>query len=214
MDESSQARAYAQADFSEPHDRMVALFSERFPGVDFDGTALDLGCGPADITIRFARAYPRCRAHGVDGAEAMLSFGRTAIQSGGLEHRIELFCGYLPGAVLPHKAYDAVISNSLLHHLDDPLVIWNATREYARPGAFVLIMDLMRPESPEAVDALVERYSAEAPPVLTRDFRASLHAAYRPGEVRDQLASAGLGMLDVDAVSDRHLLVSGRIQGP
>lgn len=209
MDEASQARAYAEADFSEPHDRMITLFAEKFPGDDFAGTALDLGCGPADITIRFARAHPRCRIHGVDGAQAMLAFGHAAVRDGRLEDRIRLICGYLPGATLPLESYDAIISNSLLHHLDDPSVLWNAVREYGHPGTRVFIMDLMRPDSAEAVDALVEEYASNDPDVLRRDFRASLHAAYRPDEIRQQLARASLGFLDVAPVSDRHLVVSG-----
>jgi ubiquinone/menaquinone biosynthesis C-methylase UbiE len=33
---------------------------------------LDLGCGPADVTIRFAKANPGYKFHGVDGSAAML----------------------------------------------------------------------------------------------------------------------------------------------
>jgi hypothetical protein len=48
MNEASQARAYAEADFSEPNQLFMQLFTEHFPG--FDGaTVVDLGCGPADI---------------------------------------------------------------------------------------------------------------------------------------------------------------------
>ena len=62
------------------------------------------------------------------------------------------------------------------------------------------MMDLLRPVSPEAADA---------PPILRRDFRHSPLAAYRPAEVRTQLRAAGLGRVEVEAVSDRHLLVWG-----
>ena len=32
---------------------------------------LDLGCGAADVTVRFGWAYPRVKIHGVDGAQAV-----------------------------------------------------------------------------------------------------------------------------------------------
>jgi hypothetical protein len=38
-----------------------------------------------------------------------------------------------------------------------------------------------------------------------------LYAAYTPAEVADQLAELGLGDLEVDMVSDRHLAVRGRL---
>lgn len=73
MNDPAQARIYAAADFSEPHGRFIELFAERFPDIRPRGLVLDLGCGPADISIRFARAYLSCRIVGVDGAPAMLT---------------------------------------------------------------------------------------------------------------------------------------------
>jgi hypothetical protein len=71
-------------------------------------------------------------------------------------------------------------------------------------------MDLNRPDDAETVEALVARYAERAPEVLRTDFRNSLLAAYRPDEIRQQLARCGLEHLQVETVSDRHLLVSGR----
>lgn len=210
MDDAAQARAYAEADFSEPHAHFVALFRESFPDEDLAGMVLDLGCGPADVTLRLARAYPRCQVDGLDGAAAMLDLGKEAVRQAGLEARVRLVQGYLPGAEPPRAAYDAVVSNSLLHHLAEPAVLWDSVKRWAKPGAPVLVMDLLRPDSPAALDALVARYAADAPEVLRRDFAHSLRAAYRLEEVREQLANAGLAELAVRTVSDRHLLVSGR----
>ncbi len=211
MDEEDQARAYAEADFSEPHDHFVSLFQAVFPDDSLAGTVLDLGCGSADVTIRFARAFPNCRIDGVDGAEAMLGFGRKAVRSAGLEHRVRLIRGYLPGARLPLPSYDAVISNSLLHHLAGPMVLWKHVQRFGKSGAPVFIMDLLRPEDEERLNELVQQYAADAPEVLRRDFSNSLRAAYRPDEIREQLKTAGLDSFAVTVVSDRHLVVSGRL---
>jgi SAM-dependent methyltransferase len=209
MDEDTQARAYAQADFEEPHAHFITLFHERFAGSAVEGVALDLGCGPADISIRFARAFDTCSVHGVDGAEAMLRYGHDAVRDAHLEGRVRLIEGYLPGAQLPQQHYDIIISNSLLHHLANPMVLWQAVREHAVPGTLTFIMDLMRPADRAAVQALVETHAADEPEVLRRDFFNSLLAAYRPQEIEAQLAAAGLDWLGVQVVSDRHLVVTG-----
>ena len=70
MDDSWQAEAYACADFSTPNAAFIQHFSDRFPGFD-SGSIVDLGCGPGDIALRFARRYPRCEVIGIDGAGAM-----------------------------------------------------------------------------------------------------------------------------------------------
>lgn len=210
MTDPEQARAYASADFSEPHDRFVELFGERFPGYAPDGLVLDLGCGPADVSIRFARAYPGCRILGIDGARAMLDEGLRAVAAAGLAERIQLVEGYLPGTGLPDVAYTAVISNSLLHHMRDPAVLWETIAAVVKPGTPVAIMDLMRPDSEQTVTQLVEAHAADAPAILRRDFYRSLLAAYRPDEIRIQLQTAGLSHLSAGVVSNLHWLVAGR----
>lgn len=203
-----QAEAYAQADFEEPHRRVVELFDELFPD-PISGYVLDVGCGAADIAIRFARAHPNCTVHGVDGSEAMLKVGSRAIFRADLADRIQLFQAYLPSRNLPRRKYDAVISNSLLHHLRDPGVLWEQIRQYARVGAPVLIVDLMRPNSKAQARKLVKAHTEGEAPILRRDFYNSLLASYRPEEIRRQLEKAGLDF-KIREISDRHLAVYGR----
>jgi SAM-dependent methyltransferase len=212
MDEAERALAYAQADFSEPNALFLRLLAELRPGDLADARALDLGCGPADIVLRVLKAYPAAQCDALDGSAAMLQHAQEALAAWpGAARRCRLIQGCLPSADLPRGAYDLVLSKSLLHQLPDPQVLWRTVREVARPGALVLIMDLMRPPSAMWAEALVATYAADDPEVLRRDFRNALFAAFEPQEVAGQLADAGLGTLDVGVVSDRHLAVFGRL---
>ena len=208
-----QARAYAEGKFDEPHGRFIELLAERFSSDSIKGYVLDLGCGPADISLRLARDFSRCRIHGVDGSEAMLKFGRQAIRREQLEQRIELIQCLLPATELPRDRYDAVISNSLLHHLKDPQVLWDSIARFAGPEAPVFVMDLMRPGTEAQARELTELYASDEPEILRRDFYQSLLAAYREDEVRAQLEQAGLAHFWVEVASDRHLVVWGKASG-
>jgi SAM-dependent methyltransferase len=209
MDGEEQARAYAQADFREPHDRFVALLQESLPDLPEAGTALDLGCGPADVTLRFARAFPLWSVEGLDASEPMLRLGRAGVEAAGLSARVSLHQAHLPEADAPRSAYDLVFSNSLLHHLRDPSALWRCVRRWAPPGAAVFLMDLLRPENRAEAQRLVDLHCSGEPEILRRDFFLSLLAAYRPDEVRAQLEAAGLGYLSLRVASDRHLVVWG-----
>jgi 2-polyprenyl-3-methyl-5-hydroxy-6-metoxy-1,4-benzoquinol methylase len=105
--------------------------------------------------------------------------------------------------------FDTVISNSLLHHLAEPAVLWKTMAACAAPRAALFVADLVRPESLAQARDLVARYAAGEPEILKRDFYHSLCAAYRPAEVRAQLLQAGLGQLRVEQISDRHLIAFG-----
>lgn len=211
MLDADQAFAYSQADFTVPHQAAIERFTARFPG--FTGRrVLDLACGPADVTVRFATAFPRPTLLGVDGSPAMLALGRKRVTAAGLDDRIALEQHLLPDPGLADLGpFDAVVCTSALHHFHDPAVLWDTVRSCARVGSAVLVQDLMRPESLQAAEAFVERYASDDPDVLQRDYFHSLCAAFTVDEVRDQLTTAELGSLTVEAVSDRHLLVTGTV---
>jgi len=208
MEGEAQAAAYAGADFSQPNQLFVDTFRQRFPGHQ-PRTILDLGCGPADIPCRLARLFAGATIDCVDGSTAMLAHARQRIEAASLDKRIRLIHATLPATSLGQGCYDAVVSNSLLHHLADPMVLWESVARYTKKNGAVLVMDLKRPESREKAEELVELYAREEPEVLKKDFFCSLLAAYRPEEVEEQLARAGLGRLTVGTISDRHLMVAG-----
>ena len=106
---------------------------------------------------------------------------------------------------------DAIISNSLVHHVPNPFQFWYALKQLAKPGAPVLVMDLLRPESIEETQALIDQYAADEPEQLRLDFYNSLLAAFAEDEVAAHLAEMNLSRLLIDVPDDRHWIVSGRV---
>ena len=210
MDGEAEAAAYACADFSDSNQAYVREVVESFPANL--GQVVDLGCGPGDIAIRLSRAAGTIRITAVDGSAAMLALARKAVQAARLETRVRLVAGRLPGVDLGARQFDLVLSKDMLHHLPDPQVLWSEVKRLGRPGAAVCVMDLCRPESPAAAHEIVERVSGGEHPLLKADFYNSLCAAFTAGEVRAQLAAAGLP-LTVRQLTERHLCVKGRLPG-
>lgn len=208
MEGDEQAAAYAAADLSELQQAMVGYFDDRC-GALAAGRLLDLGCGSGDMTIRFARAYPAIEALGVDGSAPFLRHAEAATRAAGLTGRVRFEARRLPDPSLETRAFDAVIANSLLHHLADPATLWRTAIGSARPGAPVMVMDLRRPASRDAAERIVATHADGAPPVLQRDFFNSLCAAYRTDEIRGQLDAQGLQHFHLEAVDELHVLVWG-----
>ena len=209
MDDPEQALVYARADFEKENQGFVDRFREYFPEFT-EGHILDLGCGPGDIPVRFARALPFCRVTGVDASAPMVRLAEEAVQQAGLSGRITFRCERFQNHAGVSVA-DAAIANSLLHHVPNPLQFWHKLRLAVKPGAPVQVMDLLRPDSPEEAQAIVDRYAAKEPEILRRDFYRSLLAAFTEDEVAAQLAEMNLSRLMVDVPDDRHWVVSGII---
>lgn len=209
MDDPVQVQAYAEADFQEENQEFVDHFLRLYD--DLDGAhVVDLGCGPGDIAIRLARSHPTCRITGIDGSSPMISWAEQAVKQAGLAHRIGFLCQRFQDVTLPTPA-DAVISNSLAHHVPNPLRFWYGLKNLIKSGGPVLVMDLLRPESSEEAQAIVDQYAAHESERLRQDFFHSLLAAYTEDEVAAHLAELNLSRLMVDVPDDRHWIVYGRV---
>ena len=206
MDDERQSLAYAQADFSASNQLFVDSLIRDFPG--HLRSTVDVGCGPGDVVIRLARAVPGLHITAIDGSAPMIALARRAVREAGLDTRVTVIQGYIPGVSLEDHSYDAILSKDLLHHLPDPSVLWKEIARLGRPGAAVYVMDLVRPSTPDDARRIVETVAAREDPILREDFYNSLCAAFTIDELREQLVAAGLD-LEVARVSDRHMLVKG-----
>jgi cyclopropane fatty-acyl-phospholipid synthase-like methyltransferase len=209
MDDPEQVRAYAEADFREENQGFVDYFLRLYDDLD-DGHVVDLGCGPGDIAIRLARSHPNCRITGIDASSPMVAWAEEAVKKAGLAHRIDFLCQRFQDASLLAPG-DAVISNSLAHHVPNPLRFWYGMKNLVKSGGPVLVMDLLRPDSPEEAQAIVDQYAAQAPERLRQDFFHSLLAAFTEDEVASHLAELNLSRLMVDVPDDRHWIVYGHV---
>jgi SAM-dependent methyltransferase len=206
MDDSDQSLAYANADFSSSNqwfvDHLLADYPEALRNV------IDIGCGPCDVMLRLANARPDIRITAIDGSAAMIELARAAVRAAGHEARIVPMQGYIPGLALDEHSFDAIFSKDLLHHLPDPMALWDEARQLARQGAAVYVMDLIRPGTLQAASDIVETVAPREHPILKKDFYNSLCAAFTIEEAEAQVQQAGLP-LEVAQISDRHMLIKG-----
>lgn len=209
MDDPEQVLAYAEADFEEENQGFVDQFFSLYDELE-SPHILDLGCGPGDIPIRVARRHSTCRVTGIDASQPMIAYAEQAVQKAGFHDRVHFLCQRFQDVNLSSPA-DAMISNSLVHHVPNPLQFWYSLKTLLKPGGRVLVMDLLRPESPEAAQAIVDEQAAGEPELLRHDFFHSLLAAFTEDEVAAQLAELNLSRLMVDVPDDRHWIVYGQV---
>ncbi|MFB2878065.1 class I SAM-dependent methyltransferase [Floridanema aerugineum] len=201
MDSWEEAVAYDAMDFTEVN----AAFAEG--AIALAPTAakvLDAGTGTARIPLLLCQQRPQWQVTGIDLAENMLKIGTEHIKNAGLQQQIVLELVDAKQLPYPNAHFDLVISNSLIHHLPDPLPFLQEINRVLKPKGAILIRDLIRPANQEILHNLVESIGTEYDPHQKQLFADSLHAAFTLDEVNQLFSIAGLQDVKIYQSSDRH----------
>ena len=97
-----------------------------------------------------------------------------------------------------------VISNSIVHHIPDPITFFHEIRRVLKPGGALFLRDLFRPADESTLNAIVERECANDDEHQTMLFRDSLQAAFTLDEIRSMVDAAGIKGTHLYQSSDRH----------
>jgi ubiquinone/menaquinone biosynthesis C-methylase UbiE len=211
MDSAEEAADYDAMDHGEVNQRFVddllAAISEE-PESTLD--VLDLGTGTALIPIELCKKFPDCRVMAADAAVSMLELARYNIEVNGMIERIQL--AHIDAKKLPFAdaMFDVVMSNSIVHHIPEPMHVLREAIRVAKPGGLLFFRDLLRPETDEQLQQLVASYTRGANEHQQRMFADSLHAALSLEEIRRLVASLGFAADGVQQNSDRHWTWTGR----
>jgi ubiquinone/menaquinone biosynthesis C-methylase UbiE len=225
MDSAEEASDYDAMDHSAVNrvfvdDLFAALASSKFkvqgsrstesaPTLNFEpGTlnldVLDLGAGTALIPIELCKRLSDCRVMAVDAAVNMLDLARYNVEVNSLIERIEL--AHVDAKRLPFSngLFDVVMSNSIIHHIPEPIHVLREAVRVTKPGGLLFFRDLLRPDSDELLENLVGTYAAGANDHQRRMFADSLHAALSLTEIRGLVNSLGFPPESVQQTTDRH----------
>lgn len=201
MDSWDEAHEYDAMDHSEVNRRFVQDLLAAGPCT---GDILDLGTGTALIPIELCRHAQDCRVMAADAAVSMLDLARYNVEVSGMQRRVQLTQLDAKRLPQPDGTFDLVMSNSIIHHLPEPQICLAEAVRVTRPTGRLFFRDLMRPDSLEILDHLVETYAGSATPRQRTLFTESLHAALTLEEIRDLVAALGFPRDSVQATSDRH----------
>jgi ubiquinone/menaquinone biosynthesis C-methylase UbiE len=201
MDTPEEAMAYDSMDHQAVNETFVNDLLACGP---LTGDVLDLGTGTARIPILLCQRAAEVRVMAVDAAIAMLELARYNVAVAQLAERIVLAHVDAKSLPYPDAYFDCVISNSIVHHIPEPIVILREAVRVAKPGALLFFRDLARPASAEALQSLVETYAGQESALAQKMFADSLHAALTLSEVQELVERLGFDPNSVQMTSDRH----------
>jgi len=206
MDTLEEARDYDAMDHSEVNRVFV---EDLFEAGEITGDVLDLGTGTALIPIELCqrleeRDVEDYRIMAADLSVSMLDLARYNLEVHGLTHRVQL--DHIDAKDLHYEdgQFDLVISNSIVHHIPEPIVVLRESIRVVKPGGLLFFRDLMRPDNDQAVQQLVETYAGDENDHQRQMFDDSLRAALELSQIRELVSGLGFNPGSVQATTDRH----------
>ncbi len=218
MDTVEEAVDYDSMDHSHVNrvfvdDFLTALtsFGVTLPTSDPPYQILDVGTGTAQIPIELVGRAPGTFVVANDLANEMLKVAGENIVTAGYADRIRLDLTDAKQMPYDDDSFHAVISNSIIHHAPEPIIVMREMLRVLKPGGVLLVRDLLRPATADALDRLVFMYAGEENDHQQQMFRDSLHAALSMGEMRTLLTSCQQPTDWVQQTTDRHWTIAGRV---
>ena len=201
MDTQEEAIAYDDMDHGEVNRRFV---EDMLAEVDVAGEVLDLGTGTARIPLLLCDRRADVRVVAVDLSAAMLDVARVNVELSPHVDRIML--DRVDAKTLPYEdgRFDAVMSNSIVHHIPDPLMTLREAVRVCASGGLLFFRDLQRPADESTWAQLVETYTDGESQRARQLFGDSLRAALTCNEVRELVQGLGFEPETVQESSDRH----------
>ena len=201
MDTWEEASEYDAMDFSQVNQEFAELALELGPET---GLILDVGTGTARIPILITQKQPQWQITGIDLSANMLFIGNQNIEQAGLQEQIKLEQVDAKQLLYTDDQFYMVISNSIVHHLADPLLFFQEIQRVLKTQGVIFLRDLTRPSSETELNTLVEQYAGNCNDHQKKLFRDSLQAAYTLDEIINFVESVGLEKIRIYQSSDRH----------
>jgi ubiquinone/menaquinone biosynthesis C-methylase UbiE len=201
MDTWEEAIDYDSMDFTEVNTVFAQSAINLGPKI---GKILDAGTGSARIPIMIAKLSPQWHLTCIDLSANMLKVAAMNVENAGVKSQVKLELVDAKKMPYHNQEFDMVISNSIIHHLPDPLPFFREVKRLLKPNGGLFLRDLLRPHDQETTEHLVEMYTGDCNPRQKQLFRDSLYAAFSLDEITQMLAEAGLTDVKIYQSSDRH----------
>ena len=152
MDTAEEALDYDAMDHTVVNRRFCDDFLAAEPDVS---RILDVGTGTGLIPITLCRLRDDAKVLGTDLSKHMLIKAQGNVDAAGLQERVEFALVDAKAPTLAPGSFSAVMSNSIVHHIPEPELALEEMLRVCKEGGLVFVRDLARPETEDALEALV-----------------------------------------------------------
>ncbi|HYR89763.1 MAG TPA: class I SAM-dependent methyltransferase [Terriglobia bacterium] len=207
LETPEQVDAFIDSRALEYSTRLEDDFVQRAMGLGVDGgMILDVGTRVGLIALKILWQNENFYAIGVDSSSQMIERARDTATAWGLNERGFFQVGDARRMRLKTAYFDLVVSDSVLHSFDDPVVVLREVNRVLKPKGALLIRDLQRPGRLQMTKR-IEQHSVRYGSRMRQHVETALRGAYTRQELEGLVRASGLERTQVVEWSDHHLAI-------
>ncbi len=137
-------------DHLESHGRRKLMDAEEILSslpLDPGQSVVDIGCGTGFFAVPLSKRLPQGKVYALDIADEMLERLRQKVQDNGIGN-IEIIKSGEMEFPVPEGAMDGAVLSAVLHEQEDRIEFLKRVRDLLKPGAWLLIVEWQKKESP------------------------------------------------------------------
>jgi ubiquinone/menaquinone biosynthesis C-methylase UbiE len=109
------------------------------------GVLLQVGAGNGQIALEMASRCPEVTILNIDRSPARIAAATEAAEQRGVQEQTHFQVADLRRTKFKSEYFDGVLSNEVMHQVDDPLALLNEMARVVKRDGAVLVRDLRRP---------------------------------------------------------------------
>lgn len=153
---------------------------------------LEIGPGPAWISIILVKEDPTIHLTGLEISKDMIRIATQNIQDENVEDKITFIEGNAEDmSFLENKSFDAVISHDSLHHWEEPIKVFNEIARILKDGGVLCISDGRR-DIGIGAKIIMQIAKLFISKQMSYYWKTSIMAGYTPSELKEMLDNTDL----------------------
>ncbi len=167
-------------------EKVVSLFE--------GGKLLEIGPGPAYVSIEIAKRLPKVEIIGLEISDTMIEIAKKNAKEHEVSEKITLKKGDASKMPLEDSEFDFVITSGSLHHWKKPTQVVDEIYRVLRPGCRALVSDLMKDAPKEKVDDFANKIDSK---LMRWGLKHSFKESYTARQIEQMIKSTHFREIEI-----------------
>ncbi len=189
--------AVKYAEFAKTSQQMqeeYGRFAERVVSLFDGGMLVEIGPGPAYVSIEIAKRLPNVEIVGLEISETMIEIAKENAEKHGLSEKITLRKGDASNMPFEDAEFDFAVTSGSLHHWKKPNQVLSEIYRILKPGCVALISDLRKDAPKGKVDEFADKIGSK---FMRWGLRHSFKEGYTARQMQEMVKSTQFSEIEI-----------------